>query len=197
MGVQIPTGFTQANFRWSVAGDPEFMVCTLGLFDSLGETDPTTIASRVGTAWDACDLTTASEMAAGWSAGTVLVTYQSTTGPVTIEAGTAVGGTGTAGTLPNNCAVLVRKFTSTGGRRGRGRIYLPPAYLLETTVNQVGTIDPAEVSSIQLLVDDLLFQLSQQDFLPRLFHEDGGVPATITQMLVQPKLATQRKRMRR
>jgi hypothetical protein len=128
---------------------------------------------------------------------TAIVTVMTSTGPITFEVGTAVAGTGASGTLPNNCAVLCRKFTASGGRRNRGRFYLPPAYFLETEVNQVGTLDPAVVTEYQGYVDSLLAQLGLQDCSPRLLHSDGGNATPITNIIVQPKLATQRKRMRR
>lgn len=197
MGVIIPDGYGQMNMRWSVAGDPEFMYCTLGVFDTAPGDPPSAVAGRMGTAWDACTLTTAANMSTGWSAGTLIATVQTPTGPLTFETGTAVAGTAVATTLPNNCAVLVRKFTNLGGRRNRGRMYLPPAYLPEANVNQVGTIDPAVVTTIQGHMASLEAQLVAVDLAMVVLHSNGGTPAFITQLTVQPKLATQRTRMRR
>lgn len=197
VGVEIPVGAAQASLRWSVAGDPEFMVATIGFVDITAARSAPVVAAAMGTAWDASTFTTAANIAAGWSAGTILVTVMDATGPLTFEVGTAVGGSGAAGTLPNNCAVLARKFTASGGRRNRGRFYLPPAYFLDTEVNQVGTLDPAVVTEYQGYVDSLLAQMVIQDLGPRLLHSDGGGATPITSIVVQPKLATQRKRMRR
>lgn len=197
MGVVIPVGYAQMNMRWSVAGDPEFMYCTLGLFDVTGAKLPAVQAADVGAAWDASTLTTAANMLAGWSAGTVLTTVMTGTGPITFETGTAVAGSAAAGTLPNNCAVLVRKQTAAGGRRNRGRMFVPPAYNNESGVNQVGTLDPATVTVYQNLMNSLENELVAVDMLPMLLHSNGGIPTAITSFLVQPKLATQRTRMRR
>jgi len=197
MGVIIPVDYLQMNMRWSVAGDAEFMYCTLGLFDVNPGRGPQVLANDVGIAWDASTFTTAANMLAGWSAGTVLTTVMTGTGPLSFETGTAVAGSAAAGTLPNNCAILVRKNTNLGGRRNRGRMYLPPAYSNESGVNQVGTLDPATVTVYQNLINSLNTELQALDFLPVVLHSNGGTPAQISQFLVQPKLATQRTRMRR
>ena len=197
MGVVIPVGYAQMNMRWSVAGDAEFMYCTLGVQDRTGVRSPATVAAALGTAWDASTFTTAANMLAGYSAGTLISTVMTDTGPLTFETGTAVAGTGAAGTLPNNCAVLARKITAAGGRRNRGRIFLPPGYLNESAINQVGTIDPAGVTTYQALLTSLGNELNTQDFDEVLFHSNGGTPTQILSFLVQPKLATQRTRMRR
>lgn len=197
MGVVIPVDYAQMNMRWSVAGDPEFMVCTLGVFDVTASRSPAVVAADLGAAWDASTLTTAANMLAGWSAGTLYTTVMTGTGPLSFETGTAIAGSAAAGTLPNNCAVLVRKVTNLGGRRNRGRMFLPPAYINESGVNQVGTIDPASVTVYQNLVNSLETELVARDFTPVVFHSNGGTPAFITDFVVQPKLATQRTRMRR
>lgn len=197
MGVVIPVGYAQMNMRWSVAGDAEFMYCTLGLFDVTGSKLPAVQAADVGAAWDASTFTTAANMLAGWSAGTVLTTVMDPSGPLTFETGTAVAGSAAAGTLPNNCAVLVRKQTAAGGRRNRGRMFIPPAYSNESGVNQVGTLDPATVTVYQNLINSLENELVAVDMLPMVLHSNGGIPTAITNFLVQPKLATQRTRMRR
>lgn len=197
MGVQIPVGYAQATLRWSVAGDSEIMVSTLGIYDGVGAMTPTQYANAWDAAYMASTLSAPSAWAAGWSIMTSMVTTMLASGPVTLEIGGALAGTGAAGSPPQNCAVLVRKQTPLGGRRNRGRMYLPPGIVLETNVNQVGTIDAAVVSTLQGRVNSLETQLTANALVPVLLHSDGGVPTIIDQFVIQPKIATQRTRLRR
>lgn len=197
MGVRIPIGYAQATMRFSVAGDSEWMACTLGIYDGGAGFDPLAYANGWIDAWDASAFTTATELAAGWSVGSSFVTTMLPSGPVTIETGIPLAGTRVGQSLPNNCAALIRKQTALGGRRNKGRFFLPSGYLLETEVNQVGTIDPARVATLQSASTGLITALGVEGLVPVLFHENGIGTSTITALLVQPKLATQRTRMRR
>lgn len=197
MGVIIPVDCAQISMRWSVAGDSEPMVSTLGVNTPTTSPTPSELAAAVGVAWDASALTTAANMGTGWSAMTCLVTVMTGTGPVLFEVGTPLAGSGAGATLPNNCAVLIRKQSTQGGRRGRGRNYLPSAYLPESTVNQVGTIDPAQVSLITTWFGTFWDGLESAFLYPVLFHSDGGAESPLLNFTVQPKIATQRTRLRR
>lgn len=197
MGVLIPVDCAQIAMRWSLAGDSEWMVSTLGVSTPTTDPTPSELAAAVGVAWDASALTTAGNMGAGWSAGTVMVTVMTGTGPVLFEVGTPLAGSGAGTTLPNNCAVLIRKQSAVGGRRGRGRNYLPSAYLPESTVNQVGTIDPAQVSNITTWFGTFWDGLEDAFLYPSLFHSDVAVHTPLLGFTVQPKIATQRTRLRR
>ena len=67
MGVSIPVGQAQVVLRWSLSGDPEEMVSTIGI-DPDGETDPAVIASEMYSAAVATgSLTPASAMNAFWT----------------------------------------------------------------------------------------------------------------------------------
>jgi hypothetical protein len=116
----------------------------------------------------------------------------------------AIVGTGGPGVLPSNCALLVKKTTSFAGRAYRGRAYWP-SMLAEGDVDINGVIDGATVTALQgafdLVYDDL--QAAYFGAAPALLHDKvtGGVldptPATeLTGFIVQPKIATQRRRMR-
>lgn len=197
MGVEIPINGCQGNLRFSVSGDPDFMHCTMGFMATDGETDPLVLANRWNetiidsAAYDAADMLT------GWGRGTSLVNVRLPSGFVTVEVGTAVNGSAVGPTPSNNCAVLVRKQTLLGGRRNRGRYYLPPFQLPETEVDATGLLTTAIRNTIQAGATAWFNAFATNNLVPMLWHEDGSLGAEITSFVVQPRLATQRTRMRR
>lgn len=197
MGVEIPVTGSEATIRWSLAGDSEFMVVTLGLLDQTLVFDPEDIAARFDAAFTAGQMSTATDMGVGWSLGTKFVKTVLASGPVTVEVGTAISNTGTHSTPPNNCAVLVRKNTALGGRSNRGRMYLPPYRFAEGDYTPTGILGTTQVATLQAEVDAFLTQLEVQNLSPVLWHSDGSAGTLITSLVVQPRLATQRTRMRR
>jgi hypothetical protein len=197
MGVQIPVNGSEATIRWSLAGDSEFMVVTLGLLDQTLVFDPEDIADRFDAAFTAGQMSTAADMGVGWSLGTKFVKTILPSGPVTIEVGTAISNTGTHSTPPNNCAVLVRKQTALGGRENRGRMYLPPFRFGEGDWTPTGILLTANVATIQAELNAFLTALDNEGLSPVLWHSDGSAGTLITGLVCQARLATQRTRMRR
>lgn len=111
-------------------------------------------------------------------------------------------GTGAQVPVPPNSAILVQKRTALGGRQNRGRMFLPPAWIGEGNVDHLGNID-ANLSTIQGYVANMFGFLVDGELIPVVLHtanppgeDPPATPAPITQMSVQSKLATQRKRMR-
>jgi len=116
----------------------------------------------------------------------------------------AEAGTGGTGVLPSNCSLLVRKNTSFAGRAFRGRMYWP-SMLAEGDVDINGIIDGAVVTALQghfdTLFDDYLDSIPGA--VPSLLHDkvtddvlDPTLATPLTSLTVQPKIATQRRRMR-
>ncbi len=103
--------------------------------------------------------------------------------------------------LPQNSALLVRKITNRGGRRGRGRMFFP--YLLaEGNVNEVGDFATVPRNTLQAVLDQVLTDLQAIGAGPVLLHESTGVtapgsPDPIVSLVVDGRIATQRRRLRR
>lgn len=108
--------------------------------------------------------------------------------------------------LPANCATLVHKITARGGRRGRGRMYIPWA-IASATVTEAGTIVSGDVTAVQNAVNAwrtaviatvgplvLLHRPSLPEVQP---PTTPGPPNEITSMVVDPLVATQRRRLGR
>lgn len=107
---------------------------------------------------------------------------------------------------PSSVAVLARKVTLTGGRRGRGRIYFP-WILPHDKVDDVGQIDPTFKVTLQGMCDDWMTLLSsarggvQATPMVLLHEEEGstppGTPSSVTGLIVQSLIGTQRRRLGR
>lgn len=124
-----------------------------------------------------------------------------------------VVGLGGPETLPSNCALLIRKVTGLGGRRNRGRVFLPGC-IGESQVSNTGLINPADaVAALEAweVTTDAYTALGNDLYL---FHNDevrnpafpppstvlmanpDPDPTLITSWVLDPVIATQRRRMR-
>jgi hypothetical protein len=197
MALNIPPGFAQVAYRWALSGDPDEFISTVGMDISGIPGGPQAAAE------DAAD-----QFLAGFGAGEFNVGYtyrgvflkvgEVGGPPSTYEAARAVAGTFPGNPLPQNCCVLVKKRSGTVGRRGQGRMYLPPFMVQENAVSPAGVIDAANMPGIQLNVDQWLSEL--RDWV--ILHDTppGGVarpPTPITNFIVDGVIATQRRRLRR
>lgn len=109
-------------------------------------------------------------------------------------------------TIWANTSALVHKRSTRGGRRGRGRMYIP--WCLPTSgVSEVGVITGAEVTRIQNGVNAWMAALSSGAGPLVLLHRPSnpgtahpttpGVPNNVTAMVVDPLVGTQRRRLGR
>lgn len=124
-----------------------------------------------------------------------------TTGPVFEHQGVSTGNLDVNSTPPQ-VAALVTKRTARGGRRGRGRFYLPG--LPENDVSNSGVFSGVAVTNLQGGLDDLLTGLAGVGFLTPmvvLHNSEGetvpGDPDEVTALVLSTQVATQRRRLRR
>lgn len=194
--MQIPTGFAQVNFRFTGSNLPQGAEMTLGVdLDLLGGQTPTDIGELVRDEWvaaniDSCYLNT-------MTMSSVLVKFgPNATGPSAVVSATAVG-TATGESVPPNVAGLIRKNTGFGGRTGRGRMYLPG--LPDNQVQEDGDLTPTWLTSLETVFGDFYVNLLAANCPPVLLHAPGspvGAPMPLTGFTVDPKVATQRGRLR-
>jgi hypothetical protein len=190
MTLVIPDGFAQAAWRFSMTGDPEVMVTTIGLETGVvGQV----VAEEFADTW--LSQFPAGNMSAGWTfLGAVLRVGQPSGPPLILEAPRNIAGTQGGPSLPNNCTLLIKKRSTLGGRQGRGRMYVPMTSVGEESVNRNGLIDQAVVESLQTAWTNIYGQLDAV-----ILHDSSGpitVPTPITALIVDPRIATQRRRMR-
>lgn len=193
MTLVIPPGFANAAFRYSLTGDPEVMVTTCGF---VLDGDPADLANGLVVGHNA--EFAAGTISADWTfLGVHLAVGQDGAPPVTVEANVPRAGSGGAQNIPNNCAYLLRKLTGFGGRTGRGRMYIPPFFASEADISRTGMVtEPTRTNMENNWRNVLALELQ-----PVLFHDDAGagpfVPTPITQFVMDARIATQRRRMRR
>jgi len=138
---------------------------------------------------------------------------QVTIGPLTLRGGdknnpllavstadhTVPGGQGSIISLPPNVAVLVNKRTNIGGRRGRGRMFLP-FYVSTTDVDQGGTILTNRLDVITAAVTVFHDELANVGMPMVLLHSPGVStikdPTPVTSLDVDTRVSTQRRRLR-
>lgn len=195
----IPDGEYQAAPTWTLAGDAEEMTCVLGIRPTPGNTFSSVsyMCELVNQALLAAQVCTAATMATGW-------TYLGVTGyqrvGTDIIAGAfpqAIAGTGAWGTPPNNCTVLWKKLSSDPGRSGRGRMYLPPFGVDETTVSASGVLGTTFLSGQVTKANAVLTEFASRELLMTIQHADGSPSTPVLQLAPQSQMATQRRRMRR
>jgi hypothetical protein len=138
-----------------------------------------------------------------------------TMGPVTLRVGqdggealTVVGSAtvdgGSAGStkIAANSALLIHKHTARGGRRGRGRMYLPWV-LAESSVTDTGVIDSTDRTAFQTHANDFLADVVAAGVVDAMvvLHTSGestpGLPNVVTSLTVDGVIGTQRPRLGR
>jgi hypothetical protein len=120
--------------------------------------------------------------------------------PITYFADHSTVGTKSTNSLAANSALLVKKLTARGGKRGRGRMFFPWV-LGEDEVDEIGVVAPSVVTSLQAGFNDWLDDLETR-FVPMvLLHSSGisapGSPNTVTRLVVDRLIGTQRRRLGR
>jgi len=196
MGVVIPAGYGLLSFHTLTDGDPEEMVWTVGV-NLGGTTDESKVPFDAHTAWvDNLQSETSSVVDL---ARIVLKVGPSSTGP-TYEDVTAASGTNGGSLPPPNCAVLCKKLTTAGGRKGRGRCYLPGISSISGTLDSAGNFASGSAGVISSAMNQLLLDISAGSTSGGaelvLLHSDSTAPNLITEFFCEPKLATQRRRLR-
>ena len=191
----IPTGFARVTLGYTRSGDPEEM---LNVYGSELDTDGPTTAQT----WaDNHDVALGGQIASTITLTTVTVEVGSGSGAppyLTFQINPNEGGGASAYELdPPNTAILIKKATATPGRQGRGRIYWPVAG--SSFSNNVGILDSAVLSDLQDAFDLFLTNLATNGAAMHVLHQASGpitTPSEVTALIVDPKVATQRRRLR-
>jgi hypothetical protein len=110
-------------------------------------------------------------------------------------------GTLSQSTVAANSAVLVNKRTALGGRKNRGRWFLP-WFITESEVDEIGIITPASVASLQTALNACLvaFQAAPIDGLVILHDSESPPPhdpTPVVQLQASSLIGSQRRRLGR
>ena len=192
----IPVGFAQVNMLFTGGALPRGAQVTFGVdLEDPGD-DPTAVANHVILSATSADFM--DSLVDDIVLSSVLVKF----GPVATGPSVEVpcdidGGASSSGVSPN-VSLLVKKVTSAGGRSGRGRFYLPGAP--ESMVTDAGNIDSSAGSTLQGQLDSFLGTLATAGVPMVLLHADLSAPIDtplpVTDLLLDGRAATQRRRLR-
>lgn len=199
MTVSLPPGYANWINEYRATGDNEAMVNTLGLDLGGATLSGQDLLASLTSLWQA-------QVVAGMAnfmtySASSLVVGQDGGDPITYDSAPGSGGTVSGTFLPQNCAALIRKQTALGGRRNRGRMFLPYC-LAEADVDNIGNLTSTRINALNTQFDSVMSGLDGLGVTPVVLHtlEPIGVtplPTPITSMTADPRLATQRRRLRR
>ena len=196
MTLRVPVGYHNAVYRFALDGDAEEMVFSLGV-DNVSADGPSVIAEGLfDAAVDAGSFASPANMCSVYRMTGVTLYTAELGGSLVTEHNEISQGTASAAPLPSNCAVLVQKRTGVGGRQFRGRIFCPPFQSGESNISATGD-HGGTLAELQSEWGQFLAAIVGEAYSPVLFHTAEGVPPTpITQLIVDGKIATQRRRLR-
>jgi hypothetical protein len=187
----IPSGYSQVAFKWSLLGDPQPIVCTFGMSGEVTGPDLENI----------CDDWLAVFPATTMSSSYTFMGASSTTGPSgsgeQYDAARSV--IGSVGTSPpaSNSALGVRKNTSRGGRKGKGRWFLPAGYLVESDIDALGNISAAVVNGLQTKINTFGNTIVSDGPMVLLHADPSESPTPVNSMTVVRKIYSTPNRMGR
>lgn len=194
--MEIPTGYGQLNMKFTGSAIPTGAEMTVG-FDHTGFVgDPSDAADSFQT-----DLVAAAvdDMYCNTvEMSSLLVKFgPNDTGPSFEKSVSLVGNQNTSSAGPN-VTVLLQKITAFGGRAGRGRMYLPG--IPENSIENDGLLATSYFTAWDEVWDAFRIATAASDLPLSLLHSADSpisVPTPITRINLDPKTATQRRRLRR
>lgn len=95
---------------------------------------------------------------------------------------------------PPQVAYLMKKRTALGGRLNRGRFYLPGVQTSHVDLD--GSVDGGQLGNLTAAALVLLLGLADADMNMVVLHGGSSTPTVVTQLLADPFVATQRRRLR-
>jgi hypothetical protein len=152
---------------------------------------PTAIANQIQTAYN-------TDVGVFAATGTVVgpVIVQLGDGTTVPQVGQSTGanlvGANAIDPLPGNNALLIKKVTALGGKKNRGRFYLPWS-VDEGSVDEVGTVLPAVVTATSASVQSLLGGLTAVScpmVIAHRLHGDITHPTRVTSITMGPAVIT-------
>lgn len=193
----IPPGFVafRLPIRHSSVTRPAMI--TGGVDNNSGLTDPNALADAIQNVFtttggmqtiidNACTIGPC-EVAVGQDGGDPLIGFASAT----------VAATRSQSSVTPNVSLLVKKRTALGGRKNRGRFFIPWA-VREDQVDEGGIISSLDLTTAQNAMNAVLAQSATSNLPFVILHAtDPSVPPTVTALVVDALVATQRRRLGR
>lgn len=201
MALELPVGYGEATFVFNLDGDAQDMTFALGfsadpVSDNIG--DLGVAAGDVIAEWVTAFAATGADIMEGFTFSRVVTRLNTTaTGVVVNDFPMNVVGTQVGDTVPNILSVLVRKVTALGGRKNRGRMFVPPFQFEEQAVDANGNLAGANVTDLQDRWDAFELGIDAGVQLVLLHSDPLDTPTPITGFTVRPRLHRQTRRYSR
>lgn len=191
MPLVIPVNFGQITWIFAGSGVPHGAAVTLG-FGGFGADPAQTLADAAKAAFATTIMPQLIQNVG--LVRTLVKLGPNATGPQAESLGSTDGGDLSA-QAPPMVAYLVKKTTALGGRKNRGRMYLPGVD--ETEVSQTGLIASTKLTPLQTALTNLFIALTAANMDPHILHSDATGPTPIGSFILSSIVATQRRRLRR
>nr|CRY98157.1 hypothetical protein [uncultured prokaryote] len=195
---QLPPGYASIVMPLRRSGDPDPYAITWAIDANLGEYPAQEIVNFVQANFVAIWQTS---LPTGGQIGPATMRVGQDGGePLVYEASSSGLGTNSGQYAPQNVALLIQKRSVLGGRKNRGRLFMPA--VTEGAVDNVGQIAGGTVDIYQDLCDEWLTSFLPVDEIPGygqwvILHTGPDTPTPVTSLRVEPVVATQRRRLRR
>jgi len=198
MGIIIPESYSNVSLIFTCEGSIKEKVTSFGIHSAdLDQPTPDIVADDVRSAFSGSGRPfNAASMLNEWTFEGVVVTQTIDGLPVIGALLDPIHGTAAADPPPSNVALLIKKQTALGGRKNRGRMYVPPAGVSQSALDASGNFKSGEQAGQQTKYDGAFGALETGDYVMFLFHSDSTAPTPITGFSVESQVATQRRRMR-
>ena len=189
----IPPGYANVVLSGVTLGSSRPWATSCGFaIAAFGEADLEDLQSYIGSS----DYVDNASEDCGFRGVDVVVGTSDPSAPIHITAGLEFNGSGGTGGFPNS-AYLLRKSTLLGGRKGKGRSFMPG--VTEASIGQGGTVlagDGSLAAGLESFWMDVPASVEALDG-PYLLHSDETAPTLIQGMSLDGTLATQRRRLRK
>lgn len=188
----IPTGFAQVNLMFVGSALPRDAQIAIGV-ENVGALNAAGVAGAVGGAWVTNIQPLLPEVVTLDAAKAKL--GPNATGPETTIAYGVPGGLAADEPMSPNVAILVNKATAIGGRKNKGKMFVGGFSEEDTTGG--GFLLVARQTAWQAAMDDFLADLATNTTPMVVLHTDATTPTDVDSLVVQLRLATQKRRLRR
>lgn len=115
--------------------------------------------------------------------------------PILFATTSDAAGTDTSDPLPPQVALCVSIQAATGGRRGRGRFYLPG--VPDSSVSTGGEVDAGLISATLSDLGDFGIACATVGWIPAVYSRTDGVVRALAVASISGFIDTQRRRMER
>ncbi len=200
MPTVVPEDFARVIHSLQWLNDPEPMAVTYGV-----KVIPTAAPNAVAQEAHEAFALVMTEISVEVSLQSTDVLIQDTAPPAPEIVGTyanVVNGAAGGAVIPQNSAYLVHKRTGFAGRVGRGRMFLPGVG--ETVVDNTGNVSAGKLTGLNAQLALFLAELNDGPNILEmsLLHNSPGAgallpPYAITSLVMDTRIATQRRRLRK